>query len=497
MLGFDRSLMVQPLGLRTSDAANDADDYAPGELVDGKYRLLRFLGEGSQGSVWLAENTALSAEVAVKIVHAEASNPAATLRLEKEARVAARLGHAGVVRVFDLGRTERGDAFIVMEFLRGETLGDRLTTSGRLAPIEAVRTLLPIADVLHVAHEAGIVHRDLKPENVFLANAGSVVQPKLLDFGIAKKRPKTGAAEPVITDVGAIVGSPAYLSPEQASCREDIGQAADIWSFCVVLYECLTGVLPFAGETYRELFRQIEEDAPQPTLIHGVADVELWAIIRRGLAKSAAQRWPDMQSLGRALACWLKSRGVDDDISGLRLDSRWLSRGHGERVRTPNSDELSSSVRPVDVARNEALRRPLKRSRVRLSAALLTFGVVLAVVTPFAIGQALSTMEGGAEPTRARSVPAGVAAAVEASPVVVARPAPPVLTDVVTKAAPAAAPVWPRTSVSNLPHASQPATTKAVRRALRAAPSPLPPAGTDAARRRSDRPRTDDLIEPY
>ena len=143
--------MVEPASLLSSDDSSDVTDYAAGQLIGEKYRLLRFLSEGSQGEVWLAENLALSAEVAVKIVHNDASNPAPTLRLEKEARAAARTGHPGVVRVFDLGQTESGDSFIVMEFLQGKTLGELLTTCRRLSPIEAVRTLLPIADVLHLS----------------------------------------------------------------------------------------------------------------------------------------------------------------------------------------------------------------------------------------------------------------------------------------------------------------------------------------------------------
>src|SRR6185503_4960175 len=139
--------------------SSDATDYVPGDLIGQKYRLVRFLGEGAQGSVWLAENLALRAEVAIKIVHGEPANPAPTLRLEQEARAAAQIAHPAVVRVYDLGRTANGDAFIVMEFLQGESLGDRLTACGRLSSIEAVRTLLPIADVLHVAHARGIVHR--------------------------------------------------------------------------------------------------------------------------------------------------------------------------------------------------------------------------------------------------------------------------------------------------------------------------------------------------
>ena len=308
----------------------DAPRYAPGDVIDEKYRLERLLGEGAQGSVWLAENLALGSGVALKLVHGEPDNPAPILRLEKEARAAAQIGHAAVVRVFDLGHTPSGDAFIVMEFLEGESLGQRLGARGRLPPIEAVRTLLPIADVLDAAHARGIVHRDLKPENVFLAASGGTLQPKLLDFGIAKFRdPRRD--ERAITQVGTIVGSPAYAAPEQTLCRAEVGRAADIWAFSVVLYECLTGAVPFWTEDYADLFRRIEEEPPRPTLAYGVGDLELWEIVRRGLEKNPDARWPSMLALGQALARWLDRRGVQDDVSGVLIRSKWLK---GE-PRTP------------------------------------------------------------------------------------------------------------------------------------------------------------------
>jgi serine/threonine-protein kinase len=315
-------------------------DLVTGDLVAQKYRLERLLGEGSQGSVWMAENVALGCPVAIKLVRGDSENPSPTLRLEKEARAAAQLGHPAVVRVFDLGRTPEGDAFIVMEYLEGENLGERLNGCGKLTAVEAVRTLLPIADALHVAHAHGIVHRDLKPENIFLAKSGVVMQPKLLDFGIAKLR-APGRSENAITQVGMLVGSPAYVSPEQASCREDVSQAADIWSFSVVLYECLTGQVPFTANDGRELFRRIVEDAPDPILSHGIEDEELWEIVRRGLEKAPDERWPSIVALGRALARWLKARGVEDDVSGVLLESKWL----GKNRTLPPPIEPSTSSR--------------------------------------------------------------------------------------------------------------------------------------------------------
>ena len=351
-----------------------------------------------------------------------------------------------------------------------------------------MRTLLPIADVLHVAHDAGIVHRDLKPENVFLARTGSTVQPKLLDFGIAKRRRTTNSTEPVITDVGTLMGSPAYLSPEQAACREDIGRAADIWSFCVVLYECLTGALPFPTDNYRDLFRRIQEEPAEPLLTHGVTDVELWQIVRRGLAKVPSERWPDMQALGRALAGWLKARGVQDDISGMRLDSRWLARTRSERASAREPSEPHSFVRRIGTGSggDAHLRAPRGRSASRW----LVLGGLVALATPVLLGYGLMT------PRPARG--ADMATAVEVPVIVSSLPPAPVLAAVVDAGVPTAngakspAPM-PPPSVTTTPHASQAATSP-----LPKAPRKPPDSGTAAARAQSFRqPADSDLLEPY
>jgi serine/threonine protein kinase len=467
-MGLDRIRMVASTTLLSSDATG----YAPGDLIGQKYRLVRFLGEGAQGSVWLAENLALSADVAIKIVRCDPSNPAPTLRLEQEARAAAQISHPAVVRVFDLGRTPHGDAFIVMEFLQGENLGDRLVTCGRLSPVEAVRTLLPIADVLHVAHERGIVHRDLKPENVHLARDGATVQPKLLDFGIAKLQSSV-RRKAAITDVGMLVGSPAYLSPEQAFCRDDVDQAADIWSFCVVLYECITGALPFDSPSCRELFRQIEEEPPRPLLSHGVGDYELWEILRRGLAKHPEERWPDIQALGRALAGWLRARGIEDDISGMRLDSRWLARGRTELIAACEAAEEPSSRALPKNALDAGLSPTVQASRRRSPSRWLFAGGFTAALVPIALGYGL--VSAGPRTNRA----AASALALEAPPSV----RPPSARDLPAHVAP------PKAAPAPEPRAKATSTT------ARLATEPVRLAPVALKKRRPA--RASDLLDPY
>jgi serine/threonine-protein kinase len=241
--------------------------------------------------------------------------------LLQEARAAARIGHPAIVRISDFGKTPAGDPYLVMELLDGEDLSSALERRGRLNPLNAVRMLLPIAHALAAAHDKHIVHRDLKPENIYLSRSedGSV-QPKLIDFGVAKLG-KTETSER-ITAVGVVVGSPGYMAPEQAR-GDDCDERADIWALCVVLYELVTGSLPFQGPNYNALLRAIIEDAAVPITEHGAGDEALWAILDRGLRKVPAARWESMRSLGQALSGWLMERGILEDVCGASLDATW------------------------------------------------------------------------------------------------------------------------------------------------------------------------------
>jgi len=314
-------------------SATPATLYEPGYVIAGKYELEELLGQGGMGVVWRARNVALDSPVAIKVVRATNDKALLRGRLVQEARAAAKLTHPAIVKVFDVGQTESGDPFIVMELLEGDSLGKILEAEGRLPAVQAVRSLLPIADALWLAHGKGIVHRDLKPDNVFIVQHDGAIQPKLVDFGIVKLQ---GAeAESHLTKAGDVLGSPDYMSPEQARGQDDVGHLSDVWSFCVVLYEAVAGRTPFKGSNYNALLRQIVEDTP-PTLRQLAAgDDELSAIVARGLSKLPEQRFASMGELGRALAQWLLQHGVAEDICGSTLEAKWL-RGtdpHGRATR--------------------------------------------------------------------------------------------------------------------------------------------------------------------
>jgi serine/threonine protein kinase len=300
-----------------------AGRYTAGAIVAGKYQLVSVLGEGGMGSVWVAKNRTLEVEVALKLMRAELAEEVEGVaeRMLQEARAAASIGHPAIIQVFDFGFSEVGDPFIVMELLRGESLAEVLRRRGRLSPLRAAQTLLPIVDALAAAHARGIVHRDMKPENVFLCRLGGKrLQPKILDFGIAKLEQR---AQERLTKDGAVIGSPAYMAPEQLRGEPGVDSRADIWALSVVLYQMLTGRRPFEGDSYHASMWNVLNAEPRPLREHGVEEAELWAILKRGLEKKASERFADVLSLGRELAAWLVARGVQEDITDASLKP-WL-----------------------------------------------------------------------------------------------------------------------------------------------------------------------------
>jgi serine/threonine-protein kinase len=335
-------------------------------VIDGKYRLDRILGEGGMGSVWQAHNLQLDLPVAIKLLRAGPDVVSLSERMKLEARSAARLVHPAIVRVFDIDTAETGDPFIVMELLNGESLAD-LLDRGRLSTIHAVQTLLPIAEALALAHSKGIVHRDIKPQNMFMTQEIERLQPKLLDFGIAKL---VGDARPAggITDTGIMVGSPDYMSPEQARGQIDLDHRTDIWSFCVVLYEAVTGITPFQGVNYNALMRAIIDEAPLPIPAEVAVEQQLQEIILRGLSKDRDKRPPSIQALGRELAAWLKSRGVTEDVTGSALDTKWTGRLPQRSVPVINEGTPAVPVAPSAPAAAETLPPPPANGDTLLSA---------------------------------------------------------------------------------------------------------------------------------
>jgi serine/threonine-protein kinase len=313
----------------------DSERDLAGQLIGGKYQLVRRIDEGGMGTVWEAKNPALDALVAIKLIRPELVGSGAAERLANEARILASLEHPAVIRVFDCGETSHGAPYIVMELLRGECLADTLDRSGKIDAARTVALLLPIVDAVRAAHDSGIVHRDVKPENIYLADVGGGrIQPKVLDFGIARSAVSTNLR---LTTDGSLLGSPQYMSPEQARGQGDVDSRTDVWALSVVLYECISGVSPYEGENYNATLRMIIESEPPALDELTGADPLLSSIVERGLRKNREDRWPGMNELGAALAQWLFSQGVTEDATGVALRASWLASDLGSipPVTTP------------------------------------------------------------------------------------------------------------------------------------------------------------------
>ena len=315
-----------------------AKPYLAGDVIAGKYKLTRIIGRGGMGAVWRAHNIPLDIDVAIKLIRRDRTTAGAAERLLTEARAAARLMHPSIVRVFDFGESEQGDPFIVMELLHGEAFSAILRRKKRITPAVAVQTLLPVVSALVSAHRKGIVHRDLKPDNIIIVGGDNgALQPKIVDFGIAKLLDM----DRQVTLAGEVLGSPDYMSPEQARGAENVGEATDVWAFSVVLYEAISGARPFDGANYNALIASILTNDPAPLTAHGVGDGALAAIIAQGLAKDVSARWPRMRDLGAALASWAVERGIEDDVVGNSIAKQWLA-GSLKRLLTVQPEDFSA-----------------------------------------------------------------------------------------------------------------------------------------------------------
>jgi len=279
-----------------------------GDVLAGKYRIEGLVGRGGMGAVFAATDLVLGRRVAVKTLLAEGlARPGALQRFFNEARAAAQIESEHVVRVLDVGAANSGLPFIVLEYLEGHDLA-QLARSRRLDPVEAVDYVLQALDALAQAHARGIVHRDLKPANLFVVRrtdgagaGGRGAHVKVLDFGISKIT-TAPFAQAGITASTAILGSPAYMSPEQLRSAKRVDARSDIWSVGVILYELLAGKPPFAGEEIGAVFAAILEQTPAPVRAHqaGVAP-GLEAVVMRCLARDPAQRFQSVSALAGAL----------------------------------------------------------------------------------------------------------------------------------------------------------------------------------------------------
>ena len=330
------TLVISPArsGAAVTTAASDGDpSLAPGTVIDGRYRVTREIGAGGMGRVYEAEHMFLRRSMAIKLLRRGlATAPEATARLIQEAMLAGQVPHPAIVQVFDCAVLADGQVYLAMELLRGESLEQRLRRPGHAG--EVVPLLAELARGLAAVHRVGVVHRDIKPANVFLANSDSGVQAKLLDFGVAKLLPGATAEAAVRTQAGAVLGTPYYLAPEQARGGSIDGRA-DLYALGVMLYETLTGTLPFLGDSFmaivarhlHELPLDPRQAAPERGIPDGIARLTM-----RLLSKDPGLRASDGDALADELQALL---GVEGAALGRVAIGGEVGAGAGARTVAP------------------------------------------------------------------------------------------------------------------------------------------------------------------
>ncbi len=289
-------------------------------LVAHKYELLRMIGRGGMGSVWEGKHVTLGTRVAIKFIEAEyVESVEARQRFDNEARTAATLQSKHAIQIYDHGVTDDGKPYIVMELLTGEPLDKRIERLGRLSLQETARIIQQVSRALAKAHEKGIIHRDLKPENIFIVRSEDDDEEiaKVLDFGIAKFKAGSNSGISSSTKTGAVLGTPFYMSPEQARGLRSVDHRSDLWSLGVIVYKCITGVLPFDGESVGDLLVKIcTAPLPLPShLLPGLPHAfDQW--FAHALEREPDRRFSTAQELSDSLsyACGVSLRrgGVSD-----------------------------------------------------------------------------------------------------------------------------------------------------------------------------------------
>jgi serine/threonine-protein kinase len=411
-----------------------------GAVVAGKLRIERVLGRGGMGVVAIATHLQLGTQVAIKMLHDElAKDPAIVARFLREARTPMQLRGDHVCRVLDVGTAENGAPYIVMELLQGADLAAVLAAAGPMSLAVAADYVVQACVALAEAHSLGIVHRDLKPANLFVARGlDGAPHIKVLDFGIAKA-PDEGIQ---LTRTSSLLGSPGYMSPEQLRSARDVDARTDIWALGAILFQLVSGRLPFPADHVAELAMKVAVDPPQPLDV----DPAFRAIVLRCLEKDRVRRYPDVVSLARDLAPW----GSDSTRANAELIAKLLVRtgtqdtllagaggrasssaelGHAETIASLAS---GATAKPTTTLGGAAGQVAAPRSRRGIA---LGIGGALALGVAVLGGYELASRDRAVEPTTpvVAVAPAQVADAAMTAPVVVPVAAP---TDAPTPAPP-------------------------------------------------------------
>jgi serine/threonine protein kinase len=283
-----------------------------GQVLDGRYRIEELIGEGGMGRVYLAEHVEIGRRVAIKILHPVYGRmPDLVERFRREARAASRIGHPHIVDVTDSGTTDDGSVYFVMEYLEGIELATVIDREGALDVARALRVATQICRALSAAHAVGIIHRDLKPENIFLTvREGAADFVKVLDFGIAKSSEAEEARGKRLTHPGMAMGTPEYMSPEQAAGRP-ADERCDVYAVGAILYEMITGTPPYEGDNFMEILtKKATLDPTPPGAIRNDLPPVVEALVQSAMARDPGLRPPSMEAFEYELTKCLAGRGV-------------------------------------------------------------------------------------------------------------------------------------------------------------------------------------------
>jgi serine/threonine protein kinase len=403
----------------------------PGQLIADRYRLVEPIGHGAMGAVWRAVHTRLESPVAIKLLNsAIADDPEMLERFLREARSAAAVRSSHVVQIFDYG-VDRDLPYIAMELLVGEPLDARLDERGVLEPQELDKVFTEVARAVSNAHAQGVVHRDIKPANIFIAREGDLEVTKVLDFGIAKLLDQRLAA-PVGsgTHTGNILGTPNYMSPEQARGQRQVDHRSDLWSLAVLAFECLTGRQPFESATLGDLVVKICTAAPPvPSTIAPVpAAFDAWFL--KGMHKDPAERFRSALEMADELHALLSAEGLGADSRQRsstdrrfppdKVDpARGAARGRSsappavETARGPSREP--TLLTSTGAVATEVLPRPAAARRVRYA---LVAGLLLLAAGVLALGPGRALFAGSvsAEADQAPAERPNAATAASAQP---------------------------------------------------------------------------------
>jgi len=323
-----------------------------GQVIGGAYEVVRLLGAGGMGNVYEARHTRLPKRFAIKVVKGDlAKDEAAFERFKREAEIASSLGNKHIVEVLDFNILPDGSPYMVMEFLTGEDLAGRLGRQKRLRPEEANLILGQVVSALDAAHARGIVHRDIKPENIFLAQLDDDSEfVKLLDFGLSKIR----GSQKRLTANLSVLGTPWYMSPEQARGDADLDHRTDIYALAVVLYQVLCGRVPFEGENVYGVLTQIATQPPPPiTRFAPEVPRELESVLARALAKDSAARYGSVREFWEAA-----QGGMGVTVVRKSLPSARVSGPSGEAFRVPTPSQLQVGHAPTLASSKDDLAAP-------------------------------------------------------------------------------------------------------------------------------------------